>query len=393
MVLDAQFPPDIRVEKEAKTLNKTGYKVYILSQHRSSHPTEEEKEHYKIIRFNTNQFKVLKQLTRDFRKIAFYDPVWVWGIGNFVKEYHINILHVHDLPLVKTAYKVAKKYNIPVVADFHEDFPELVEAVRPNNLSVLQQFYYSYKRWKKYEARISKKVDRIITVVEEQMENLKKDYDLPSNKITVVHNTIDFDKYKGINTEHISSDNEFIISYIGGLAPHRGLDIAIQDMPQVVSNIPPAKLIIIGKGRGEIEKNLKDLAKQIGVSESVQFLGWKKPAELPLYFRQSNIGIIPHHHAYKHAEISAPNKLFEYMYFKVPLLVSDRPALKRFVEETKAGLVFSSSEPGDFARKVLRMFKDPENFGEMGYKAVMEKYNWKVDGENLINLYRSFNIK
>lgn len=392
MILDAQFPPDIRVEKEAKTLHTAGYEVYILSQHRSSHPVEEEKEYYKVIRFSTNQFKILKQLTRDFRKIAFYDPVWIRGIENFVKKYHINILHVHDLPLVKTTYKVAKKYNIPVVADFHEDFPELVEAVRPNNLSVLQQFYFSYKRWKKYEADISKKVDRIITVVEEQMENLKRDYDLPSNKITVVHNTIDLDKYKGINTAHVSSENEFKISYIGGLAPHRGLDIAIRDMPQVVSNIPQAKLIIIGKGRGEIEKNLKDLTEQIGVSENVQFLGWKRPTELPLYFRQSNIGIIPHHHAYKHAEISAPNKLFEYMYFKVPLLVSDRPTLKRFVEETKAGLVFSSSDPGDFARKVLRMYKNPENFGEMGYKAVMEKYNWKVDSENLINLYRSFNL-
>jgi len=391
MILENPFPEDNRVEKEAKSLHKAGNEIYILSRLKMGSPFVEEYEHYTVVRFDMDRHQIRKRLTRKYKKIFFYDPVWAIGIRSFIKEYHIDVLHVHDLPLVKTAFKVAKKHRIPVVADYHEDYPAHLKATNTPSMTRMRRFYRSYKRWRRYEGEMSRKVGRIIVVVQEQRENLIRDHKIRSDKVTIVHNTIDIDKLKDTETDHIVSENEFVLSYIGGLAPHRGLDVVIGAMPKIISNIPQARLVIVGSGKGQIEKNLQDLAEQVNVSNYVRFLGWKKYAELPFYFRQANIGVIPHHHAYKPEQISSPNKLFEYMYFKVPLVVSDMGTLKRLIEETGGGLVFRTNDVKDFAEKLLEIYNSPINYGEMGYKAVMEKYNWSVDGERLVNLYKSLN--
>jgi len=105
-------------------------------------------------------------------------------------------------------------------------------------------------------------------------------------------------------------------------------------------------------------------------------------------FGKASIGLIPHHSS-EHTDNTIPNKLFEYMYFKVPVLTSDCPPLKRIVNETKAGKVFKAGDARDFAEKVMEIYRDPADYGEMGNRAVMEKYNWNIDGERLVNLYNS----
>jgi len=390
MILDAPFPPDIRVEKEAKSLHKAGHEVYIFSQHRKSYPVVEKGDNYLIVRFDTNRYKTLKQLTRDFRKIAFYDPVWVRGINDFVKTHQIDALHVHDLPLVKTALKVSQKNSIPIVADYHENFPAHIKGVSDSKLSLKDRFYRSYKRWAKYEESISHKVDRIIVVAEEYKRHLIVEHDVPEDKITIVQNTVDTSKFqfnKDIN-RILKSSSEFVISYIGSYGPHRGLDVVIKAMPEILSHISGARFVVIGKGKNK--KELESLAQRINIENSVLFVDWMDYENLTKEFRKADIGVIPHHPS-EHTETTIPNKLFEYMYFKVPVITSDLTPLKRIIEETRAGKVFKSGNCEDFAKKVLEIFDNPDNYGEKGNRAVIEKYNWDIDGDRLVRLYESFN--
>ena len=51
---------------------------------------------------------------------------WINSVSNFVEKNKIEVLHVHDLPLVGVALAVAKKYGIKVVADLHENHPAML---------------------------------------------------------------------------------------------------------------------------------------------------------------------------------------------------------------------------------------------------------------------------
>ncbi|MCD4731698.1 MAG: glycosyltransferase family 4 protein [Bacteroidales bacterium] len=390
MILNAPFPPDIRVEKEAKTLSRAGHDVFIMAAQKGNAPHEESMNGYFVIRFDINKYRRLKKITRDISNILFCDPVWKKGIDDFVKTYNIDVLHVHDLPMVKTAHKIACKYNIPIVADYHENFPAHVKAVSSPNLSFKEQFYKSYKRWAKYEDSISKEVDRIIVVVDEYKNHLIEEHNVPGDKITVVSNTTDLTILENSHVEEFPADKKFIISYIGSFGYHRGLDVVIRGMPEILSHIPEAKFVVVGKGRNQAE--LEKLAEKLSVSASVEFIAWKDYSEIQSDFRNANVGVIPHH-ASEHTDNTVPNKLFEYMYFKVTVMVSDRPTLKRFIEETKAGKTFKTNDPSDFAKKVIDIYNEPGLYGEYGHKAVKEKYNWKIDGQRLIEVYQSFKLK
>lgn len=387
MILDAPFPPDIRVEKEAVTLGKAGHEVFVLSQGRKSYPEKENKGYYSVVRFDDAKYKLLNQLTRDFKKFTFFDPVWKKGIDSFVFKYHINVLHVHDLPLVKTAYRVAQKYKIPIVADYHENFPAHIQATAKSEIKWKEKFYRSYKRWTRYEEDISEKVDRIIVVADEYKQHLVSEHGIFPEKITIVQNTIDLERVHSNNNNYQSTNSDFLISYIGSFGPHRGLDIVIKAMPQILSYIPNAKFVIIGHGKNKNE--LERMIKELNLKDSVKFYDWMKYSNLIKEFKKASIGVIPHH-ASEHTDNTIPNKVFEYMYFKVPVIVSDRPPLQRIIKETKCGKIFKTGDSADFVKKVLEIHQNPSNYGEMGNRSVIEKYNWQVDGNQLVNLYKSF---
>ena len=78
------------------------------------------------------------------------------------------------------------------------------------------------------------------------------------------------------------------------------------------------------------------------------------------------------------------------MAMKRPVLVSDVSPLKRIVEETRSGEVFTAGDPKSFAQKVKEMndFEKLRQYGENGRLAVEGKYNWENDAKRLINLYR-----
>ena len=79
----------------------------------------------------------------------------------------IEVLHVHDLPLVGVALAVAKKYGIKVVADLHENYPAMlrentrVPFHRIRNLGNLAlKLFFSEKKWRTFEEKFYRSVMR-----------------------------------------------------------------------------------------------------------------------------------------------------------------------------------------------------------------------------------------
>lgn len=128
MVLRGYFPPDIRVEKEAKVLSSVGHKVYVLSLGKEGMPEIENIDGINIIRIFPSKNLLSKLWRYLWFGIFFEDLLWKKALQNIIKQYEIDVVHVHDLPLVKTVVSTVKKFGIPVVADLHENYPEAVRV-------------------------------------------------------------------------------------------------------------------------------------------------------------------------------------------------------------------------------------------------------------------------
>ena len=81
-----------------------------------------------------------------------------------------------------------------------------------------------------------------------------------------------------------------------------------------------------------------------------------------------------------------PNKLYDYMALRKPVVVSDTIPMRRVVQSTECGLVFESGNAAGLAEQVAKLV-DPEvrrSLGENGRRAVETRYRWDVDARTLV---------
>jgi len=398
MVLHTRFPPDIRVEKEARSLIAAGYKVYLLTPPLGNRPEREEVDGIIVQRTPLSNL-----LTRKLNSLKFYlsfrNDFWHKEITKFVDTFKIDVLHVHDLPMVGTGLAVAKAKGIPIVADLHENYPAGLRVWRGVNRSLKQKIvdrlFNGLDRWVAYEKRCVQEVDRVIVVVDEAKERILR-YGIPDEKITVLMNVEDVDCFANIELDatilaHYREQKSFIVSYVGGFGPHRGLDTAIKAIALARERVPAIKLLLVGAQKGGYSQVLQKLIQELQVEDLVEITGWQPFEKVPSYINASDVCLVPHHRN-PHTDSTIPHKLFQYMLMGKPVIVSDCRPLKRIVEETLAGLVFRAGDARDLADKIVFLYEEHglrDYYGKQGREAVLKKYNWQRESQKLIKLYEN----
>jgi len=396
MVVDGSYPNDIRVRKEAEALVKNGKMVLVVSPAKKDDIQEEMINGVSVLRIGKNYTHFKKGIFDIVESVFNVNPFFYYNLRKVFKKYHINFLHVHDLPLAGTGYLFKSKVN-KLILDLHENFPEALKTwflwKKNPFIRLKNKIFMNPQRWSKKEKIYCLKYDRIICVVDEMKQKLESKFTIDHNKMIVVsnHEEKSFVKNFAENTAQNIIDNDtFSITYVGGFGPHRGLDTAIKGMPEIIKTIPKAILYLIGKGSSDVENRLKEIVKENNVEAHVKIVGYRPFKEVSAIMHASIINIIPHNED-EHTNNTIPHKLFQIMLSGSMLLVSSCKPLKRIVEKYDAGLVFEAGNPKDFSDKVIEVFINFDNIRfktENALKAVVENdENWETESLKLIQLY------
>lgn len=382
MLLDHEFPPDIRVENEIQSLHDSGHEIHLACFTKKNKQRKEVTDNCIIHRKTIPEF--IHKTSVGILRFPFYFNFWRKFLVELFAKENYDAIHVHDLPLAKVGYEFAKKHDAKLTLDLHENWPALLR-VATHTQSFLGKFLSKNSQWEEYEKKYCRLADNVIVVVDEAKERLKG-LGIDPDKIVVVSNTLnlnDFDIPKS------SPDPEFItLLYAGGINKHRGLQYVIKGVKGF--NIANKKLRVWILGTGSYVNELKELALREGVEDKVFFEGWKNYKEMQTYFGKSDYCLIPHVKN-DHTDSTIPHKIFQYMYAGKPMLVSDCDPIKRIVEETKSGLVYRYDSPEEFATK-LKELVESENYASDQFvtankKYVVEIYNWVNDSKKLNSIY------
>ena len=390
MVLESVFPPDIRVEKEVRTLTHAGHNVFVLSVYKDGMSVEENIDDMTVLRRRLPHSILRRVYGLVYLSLSGIDPFWQTHVVDAVLKYNIDVVHVHDLPLVNTGLKVARRYGIPLVADLHENYPETAQFYDTTWKGKMLNLLISQERWKGFEKSWLNRVDRVVTVIDEAKRHYINDCGIPVEKVTVVMNVEDLDYFYSIPIkEDIVKRYEpyFTISYIGGFGSRRGIQTAILALPQILSKIPHARLLLVGTGDNALE--LRELAHKRGLDSVVEFTGWQPFDLVPSYFAASKVCLIPHI-ASEHTDTTIAWKISQAMAMGKPVVVSSAKPLERIVNETGAGLVYPSGDADALAKALIAIHHDRDlafKLGEAGKRAAETRFNWKVEGEKLTTLY------
>ena len=399
MIVDGAYPGDIRVRKEAESLIEAGKKVLVVCPKKKDDKAQETVNGVEVIRIGENYTNKKKGLLDIVESVTNINLLFYKGLKRVFKDYTIDVLHVHDLPLAGTGFLFRKNVQKAIFLDLHENFPEAMKTwfqwKKGKLLQLKNSLFMNPKIWARKEQKYCKKYDTVICVVEEMKQKLMDNFNINTGKLIVVSNHEKKDFAKNFDTRiNVNKNiiNSFSITYVGGFGPHRGLQTAIKAMPKIVKEIPQAQLNLVGKGSIDVEQKLRQITINNNVEESVIFAGYKPFKEVSKLMQQSNINIIPHL-ANGHTNNTIPHKLFQIMLSKSLLLVSTCKPLKRIVETYDAGVVFEANNHKDFAEKVITIYQNLENYQSKinnAYHAVMKFENWENESKKLINLYNSY---
>lgn len=392
MVLPTQYPPDIRVEKEAHALSAE-HEVHLLCPRRGSQIPREQCGPVQVRRIFSDtqrQFANLQLMTT----CTSYQ--WLHEIRQFVREHRIDALHVHDLPLIGPAITIAREHNIPVVADLHENYPQMIAAAKSTTqrqLSVpnlVQHYLVSVQRWERYEARVVPQADAVVVVIEEAYERLAAT-GIPRERLLVVANYTNLSDLDQPIRHAGEESSQFTIVYAGGFAATRDLRTVV-DAAALISpeTIPHLQIQLLG-GQGAEYENMCAYVRSKGVEQRVNVFDWRPMAEVWQHIEQSHACLVPHVRS-PHTDSTIPHKLFQYMARQKPVIVSDCAPLARIVTDNACGLVYPSGNAEELAKAIIQLYQSPEQrtiMGQHGRSAVLREYNWEQTAEGLLQLYRT----
>lgn len=389
MILDKSFPPDPRVENEARLLMEDGHELYLFCLDFDGASNEEEIGGIHVRRYGSSNFEYRMSA------LAYTLPVYAWllrgRIGRFLEENQIQAVHVHDMVVAEACLEANKRLKLPMVLDLHENRPEIM-ALYPH----LQRFpgrnLVSIPRWKKKEEALTRVFDRTVVVTEEAREDLVERSGVERSRVLVMPNTVsrEFFTAARVDEELVGRFREnFVLLYLGDTGLRRGLLTAIEGLALLKGRIPGLKLVIVGSN--STDEVLRSKVADLGLEDMVSFEGWQDEKMFPSYLTAADVCISPllrnpHH------DTTLANKLFQYMAFSKPILASDVRAQDNMIQQSSSGLVHRSGDAGDFAEKCLKLYEDRGKrriLGQNGKRFLETEFSLERIGRPLLEYYRS----
>ncbi len=389
MILDRPFPPDDRVEKEAGSLISAGHQVHLLCFRHNDELPEEKYNGISVQRVYMQE-ELFKKLSALILILPFYRWFWKHHISKFVRRNKIEVLHIHDLPLVGTGLEIKSAFAIPLVADMHEDYADWIVHTEHLNTfwgGIIKKLSY----WKKYEKKCLQKVDFIIGVSGLLINKMVSEHHLNRSKIVYTPNSPDLSKFIRPNIpENIKNqtNGKFNIIYAGGIDYLRGLQNVLpvfQELKQEISNI---QLIIIGEG--SFKKKLYETVKLLDLEHDVIFTGWLSIEHLASYLNCADVGIYPQL-TYGGIEFTIPTKLYQYCAAGLPVIANNQTLPKKFLETNKCGFVVNFEESKNkFSEMIIFLNNNIQirlAMGARGQSVIIKKYDWNITVLDLKNMY------
>lgn len=93
-----------------------------------------------------------------------------------------------------------------------------------------------------------------------------------------------------VDTMHIKRKRNQILS-VGRLIKNKGVEYLVRAMPDIVSEFPDIKLLIVGDGPER--KNLEFISRSLGIEDFCEFVGQKPQCALPELYRSSSVFVAP----------------------------------------------------------------------------------------------------
>ncbi|PWJ72523.1 glycosyltransferase involved in cell wall biosynthesis [Pseudaminobacter salicylatoxidans] len=373
---------DSRVIKTAQAAVNMGCSATIIGVTSATHIERLEIEGVSAVRI-PNYSKHLSKLrlwgagNKDLRLLV---GGFMGSAVNEIVSLRPSLIHSHDMSGIKigagarTAL-LAGGSSVPWIHDLHEYVAgltgELAEAYMPICLAWEREYLH--------------KADHLFTVSDALAEVTQHSYGL-SVAPTVIYNTPNARAFSstGENVREkigIAPETPLVV-FVGGATPLRGCDTIVE----AIAKLPDVHLAFVSQG-----KYVDDLVKragELGMGGRFHIHPYVSSDQVTSFIRSADVGIHGLVH-YPNAEVALPNKLFEYLHARLPVVVSDVASMKAFIEKHDVGTVFSASDVDSCVSAIRDALSRKDELKSRISNELLERFSWEQQERAIQRVYKS----
>lgn len=343
--------------KQIPTLQAAGYEVFLVAQH----PQDDVIEGVQV--------KGLTPMQGRFSRILLWKEVY-----QKVKRLRPHIVHFHDPELIPLALWIKKRLGCKIVYDIHEDY--YAKNSFPENILI------------RFWERIGFNIFNILIIANKEYNNFLKPY---TRKIYLVDN-FPLDIYHKNKKKRIDKQvNPIRLLYTGVLGKKRGLDFLVSLTIEIKRRKLPWKMVWAGMCINQTEREAADEQIKAVLEEGILELhGWDTYLPFDKIVAEVERAFVGLCLMEPHVWWPIPTKFYEYAASGLPLICTDTPVWRDWVEAHKLGAVVPYGDPQAVIMLVQKWLDDHDKYANTSENAEKagKQFTWSIAGMALLAAYR-----
>ena len=295
------------------------------------------------------------------------------SVARLVTTREFDVIHAHDWLTFRAGLRAKAYSNRPLILHVHSIERDRAGGGDGNTLV------------REIEALSFLMADRIVAVSAHTKRMIMQEYDIPADKIDVVHNSIDRDMMTPLDDANayrylssLKQDGWRIVTNVGRLTVQKGLANLLHAAREVIAREPKTMFLIVGSG--ELYHELITLSAQLGIARNVVFTGFQRGKKWRDSFGIADLFVMP--------SISEPFGLtvLEAIEYGAPALISRQSGVG---EALRNCLRVDSWDVADMANQITAAVRSQSLLDELHHNAFQELYrmSWYDAADKLLALY------
>lgn len=209
----------------------------------------------------------------------------------------------------------------------------------------------------------------LVTGSEEMKKGYAENYDLSLDKIKVIPNWINLERFKRQKIR-VKKQTKTLL-FVHWLSKRKGADMIVPIVSHLKDHFNKFRLLIIGEG--PYKQELLEEIKEKNLKKHIEVLGSIPNKDLVEYYEKADLFIMPS------MEEGFPRVLLEAMAMGLPYIASDVGAVKELSPEIAQRFLVKSGDPEKFAHKLEILLTDEKIYDQFRKEELEKVKEYSLD--------------
>ena len=227
-----------------------------------------------------------------------------------------------------------------------------------------------------------------IFTVSNTLKEYYVDQGIPDNKMTVITNAADTEKFhphvdKKRVVDKYDLQNSIVVGFLGSFHYWHGIENLLAVIKKTLALNKKVKFLMVGDG-GPMKPNLIRYIKENNLVNQVIMTGYIKHDDIPEYISAMDIVLAP----YPHLDFFyySPVKVYEYMSCGKAVVTTDIGQIAEQIKDGENGFICQPDNIEMMLKKITRLLGDSNlryRIGQQARETIIKNHTWKKKAQQL----------